>query len=165
MINVNEYASNFEITLIQSRKVCLISLIKKHKSMEATVVFEFTPSPFEPVTGSRVMMTILLLYRSDFGTTPFNKPTGRFASLPVKSIHGVFDTPLNKDNVWIPFGLQIIIKARKVSLTSVDPADSTPTRRMKEGRGVWVRLSFRLGSKLALPLRRPTRSPWRFLAS
>ncbi|KAI9447296.1 hypothetical protein F5148DRAFT_1301437 [Russula earlei] len=53
------------------------------------------------------------------GTTPFNKPTGRLANLPVESIHGVFDTPLNKDNVWIPLGLQIvqIIKARKVSVT------------------------------------------------
>jgi hypothetical protein len=44
----------------------------------------------------------------------------------LKSIHGVFDTSLNKENVWIPLGLQIvqIIKARKpdVSLTSVDPA-------------------------------------------
>ena len=95
---------------------------------EATVVSEFNPSPFERasyyngITGDDDHP--LLLYRSDYGTTPFNKPTGRFASLPVKSIHGVFDTPLNKDNVWIPLGLQIvqIIKARKVSLTSVDPA-------------------------------------------
>jgi len=95
---------------------------------EATVVSEFSPSPFERasyyngITGDDDHP--LLLYRSDYGTTPFNKPTGRFASLPVKSIHGVFDTPLNKDNVWIPLGLQIvqIIKARKVSLTSVDPA-------------------------------------------
>ncbi|KAI9433422.1 hypothetical protein F5148DRAFT_1301893 [Russula earlei] len=46
------------------------------------------------------------------------------ANLPVESTHGVFDTPLNKDNVWIPLGLQVvqIIKARKVSVTSVDPA-------------------------------------------
>lgn len=55
---------------------------------------------------------------------PFKKPTGRFAPLPVKSVHGVFDTPLNKGNVWVSVGLQIvnIIKARKISLTSVNPA-------------------------------------------
>ncbi|KAF9071742.1 hypothetical protein BDP27DRAFT_1382371 [Rhodocollybia butyracea] len=89
---------------------------------------DFIPSFFERtsyyngITGDD--QHPLLLYRSDYGTTPYNKPTGRFASLPVKSIHGVFDTPLNKDNVWIPLGLKIvqIIKARKVSLTSVDPA-------------------------------------------
>ncbi|KDQ12242.1 hypothetical protein BOTBODRAFT_146737 [Botryobasidium botryosum FD-172 SS1] len=93
-----------------------------------TVISELSPSPFERasyyngVTGDDDHP--LLLYRSDYGTTPFNKPTGRFTSLPVKSIHGVFDTPLNRDNVWIPLGLQIvqIIKARKVNLTSVDPA-------------------------------------------
>ena len=31
-----------------------------------------------------------LVYRSDFLTTPFPKPVGRFAHIPVKSVHGVF---------------------------------------------------------------------------
>lgn len=39
-----------------------------------------------------------LVYRSDFLTTPFLKPVGRHARLPVKSLRGVFDTPLNE--VW-----------------------------------------------------------------
>ncbi|KAG2034695.1 hypothetical protein BDR03DRAFT_584751 [Suillus americanus] len=36
-----------------------------------------------------------LVYRSDFLTTPFLNPVGRHAHIPVKSLHGVFDTPLN----------------------------------------------------------------------
>ena len=109
-----------------------------------------TPSPFERasyyygITGDDNHP--VLLYRSDYSTTPFNEPTGRFASLPVKSIHGVFDTSLNKDNVWIPLGLRIvqIIKARKVSLTSIDPARFYTYPAEEGGKGslgpvvVWV---------------------------
>ncbi|KAH9963592.1 hypothetical protein BC827DRAFT_1281393 [Russula dissimulans] len=60
-----------------------------------------------------------LIYRSDFLTTPFPKPVGRHAHIPVKSVHGVFDTPLND-----VFGSQIrdLIKARKIDWSSVDPA-------------------------------------------
>ena len=36
-----------------------------------------------------------LVYRSDFLTMPFPKPVGRHAHIPVKSLRGVFDTPLN----------------------------------------------------------------------
>ncbi|KAF8322350.1 uncharacterized protein EI90DRAFT_2977716 [Cantharellus anzutake] len=63
-----------------------------------------------------------LVYRSDFLTTPFPKPVGRHASLPVKSLRGVFDTPLNR--VWDAVGPQIrdLIKARKINWSSVDPA-------------------------------------------
>ena len=43
-----------------------------------------------------------LVYRSDFLTTPFPKPVGRHASLPIKSLRGVFDTPLN--GVWDAVG-------------------------------------------------------------
>jgi hypothetical protein len=97
-------------------------------SSEATVFSEFGPSPlkrasyYNGITGDDDHP--VLVYRSDFSTTPFTKPTGRFASLPVKSVRGVFDTPLNKGKVWVTVGLQIvnIIKARKISLTSVNPA-------------------------------------------
>ncbi|KAJ6616507.1 hypothetical protein B0H10DRAFT_2391937 [Mycena sp. CBHHK59/15] len=53
-----------------------------------------------------------LVYRSDFLTTPFPKP----------SLRGVFDTPLN--GVWDVVGPQIrdLIKARKINWSSVDPA-------------------------------------------
>src|SRR5258708_1311240 len=95
---------------------------------EANVVSEFSPSPFERasyyngITGDDDHP--VLIYRSDFSTTPFTKPTGRLASLPVNSLRGVFETPLNKGKAWVTVGLQIvrIIKARKISLTSVDPA-------------------------------------------
>jgi hypothetical protein len=63
-----------------------------------------------------------LVYRSDFLTTPFPKPVGRHAHVPVKSLRGVFDTPLN--SVWDTVGPQIcdLIKAREIHWSSVDPA-------------------------------------------
>ncbi|KAF8884628.1 hypothetical protein BD779DRAFT_1536166 [Infundibulicybe gibba] len=63
-----------------------------------------------------------LVYRSDFLTTPFPKPEGRFGYIPVKSAYGVFDTPLN--NVWDAVGPQIkdLIKSRGVNWSSIDPA-------------------------------------------
>ncbi|KAH9988443.1 hypothetical protein BJV74DRAFT_878221 [Russula compacta] len=63
-----------------------------------------------------------LVYRSDFLTTPFLKPVGRFAHIPVKSLRGVFDTPLN--DVWDTVGPEIrgLIKARNINWSSVDPA-------------------------------------------
>ena len=63
-----------------------------------------------------------LVYRSDFLTTPFPKPIGRHAHLPIKSLCGVFDTPLN--GVWDAVGPKIrdLIKARKINWSSIDPA-------------------------------------------
>ena len=63
-----------------------------------------------------------LIYRSDFLTKPFPKPVGRHAHIPVKSLRGVFDTPLN--GVWDSVGPEIrdLIKARGVHWSSVDPA-------------------------------------------
>ncbi|GBE89876.1 hypothetical protein SCP_1702020 [Sparassis crispa] len=46
------------------------------------------------------------MYRSDYLTTPFPKPTGRFAHIPVKSVYGTFDTSLNK--AWDTVGPQIV---------------------------------------------------------
>ncbi|KAI0721322.1 hypothetical protein C8T65DRAFT_705345 [Cerioporus squamosus] len=64
----------------------------------------------------------VLVYRSDFLTTPFPKPVGRYAHLPIKSLRGIFDTPLN--GVWNAVGPQIrdLLKARKIDWSSVDPA-------------------------------------------
>ena len=63
-----------------------------------------------------------LVYRSDYLTTPFPKPSGRFGHLPVKSLRGVFDTPLNK--VWDAVGPKIcdIVDAREILWTSIDTA-------------------------------------------
>ena len=63
-----------------------------------------------------------LVYRSDFLTTPFPKLVGRHAHIPIKSLRGVFDTPLN--GVWDAVGPQIrdLIKARKIDWSSIDPA-------------------------------------------
>ncbi|KAI0031611.1 hypothetical protein K488DRAFT_86631 [Vararia minispora EC-137] len=64
----------------------------------------------------------ILVYRSDHLTTPFPRPVGRFASLAVKTLRGVFDTSLN--DVWETVGPQVrdLIKARKIHQTSIDPA-------------------------------------------
>ena len=53
-----------------------------------------------------------LVYRSNFLTTPFPKPIGRHAHILVKSVHGVFDAPLN--GVWDTVGPKIrdLIKAQ-----------------------------------------------------
>ncbi|KAI1793920.1 hypothetical protein LXA43DRAFT_182220 [Ganoderma leucocontextum] len=77
-------------------------------------------SYYNGITGDRDHPD--LVYRSDFLTTPFPKPVGRHAHIPVKSLRGVFDTPLN--GVWDAVGPQIcdLIKARKIDWSSIDPA-------------------------------------------
>lgn len=66
---------------------------------DATVASEYGPDEYERtsyyngITGDGDHP--VLVYRSDFLTTPFPKPVGRHAHLPVKSLRGVFDTPLN----------------------------------------------------------------------
>ncbi|KAG5651510.1 hypothetical protein H0H81_008375 [Sphagnurus paluster] len=62
-----------------------------------------------------------LLYHSDLHTTPFPKPVGRHGYIPVKSIHGIFETPLHR--VWDTVSPQIldVLKARKIQYSSIDP--------------------------------------------
>ena len=63
-----------------------------------------------------------LVYRSDFCTKHFPKPSGRHFHLPVKSLRGVYNTPLN--GVWKTVGPEIcdLFRAREIKWTSVDPA-------------------------------------------
>jgi hypothetical protein len=69
---------------------------------EAMVVSKYAPDEYERttyyngITGDGDHPE--LIYRSNFQTTPFPKPSGRHAHIPVKSLRGVFGTPLN--NVW-----------------------------------------------------------------
>jgi hypothetical protein len=91
-----------------------------------TVVSQYTPNEYERtsyyngITGDGDHPE--LVYRSDFLTTAFPKPVGRHTNIPVKSLRGVFDTPLN--GVWDTVGPQIrdLIKARKINWSSIDPA-------------------------------------------
>jgi hypothetical protein len=92
---------------------------------DATVVSEHAPDKYERTmyyNGIAAGGHPELVYRSDFFTTPFPKPVGRFGHVPVKSARGVFNTPLN--SVWDTVGRQIIdlIKARKIKWSSVNPA-------------------------------------------
>ena len=61
-----------------------------------------------------------LIYRSDMFTTLFPKPVGQH--IPVKSVHGVFGTPLNR--VWVAVCLEIcgLINARNLPSSSISLA-------------------------------------------
>lgn len=93
---------------------------------EGTVVSEHGPDPYERasyyngITGDGDHPE--LVYRSDALTTPFPKPVGRFSHIPVKSVRGVFGTPLNQ--VWGAVLPQIrdIIEAQKIRWSSIAPA-------------------------------------------
>lgn len=63
-----------------------------------------------------------LLYRSDYFKTLYPTPSGRFFRLPIKSIHGVFNTPLNK--VWenVRYQIRDLLKARNIKRSAIDPA-------------------------------------------
>lgn len=63
-----------------------------------------------------------LVYRSNFSTSPFPEPRGRYHHVPIKSVHGVYQTSLNK--VWGTVGPKIrdLIKQYKVHYSSIDPA-------------------------------------------
>ncbi|KAF8267671.1 hypothetical protein EI94DRAFT_1683645 [Lactarius quietus] len=86
----------------------------------------YTPSEFERtsyyngITGDDDHPE--LVYRSDWLTTPYLKPSGRFANLAVKSLRGVYQTSLN--GVWGTVGPKIcdLIKARGINWSSIDPA-------------------------------------------
>ncbi|EKM60139.1 uncharacterized protein PHACADRAFT_181981 [Phanerochaete carnosa HHB-10118-sp] len=116
---------------------------------DATVVSQYTPDEYERtsyyngITGDGDHPE--LVYRSDFPTTPSPKPVGRHAHLPVKSLRGIFDTPLN--SVWDTVAPEIhdLIKARKINWLFVDPAHffthGLPGEEHKESLGpvvIWV---------------------------
>lgn len=63
-----------------------------------------------------------LLYRSDLLTNPLPKPVGRMKNLPTKTVHGVYNTPLNA--VWDTVGPQIrdLVKERKIRYSAIHPA-------------------------------------------
>jgi hypothetical protein len=92
----------------------------------ATVVAKYSPDEYEKmsyyngITGDSDHPN--LVYRSDFSTTPFPKPIGRHAHIPIKELRGVFGTPLN--SVWDTVGPKILdlIKAREIHWSSIDPA-------------------------------------------
>ena len=60
-----------------------------------------------------------LLYRSDYAHTPFPRPRGRFQSVPTKTAHGVFNTPLNP--VWSTVAPRIrdMLKERKIQYSAI----------------------------------------------
>lgn len=85
---------------------------------DTTVVSEYIPDEYERTTYYNGIAGDSdhpeLVYRSDLFTMPFPKPTGRHAPVPVRSLRGVFDTPLN--GVWHTVGPQIrdLVNASKV---------------------------------------------------
>ncbi|KAI9454099.1 hypothetical protein F5148DRAFT_447079 [Russula earlei] len=63
-----------------------------------------------------------LVYCSDSLTTPFLKPVGRFAHVPIKSLRGVFGTPLNKVRDTVGPQICDIIKVQKIQWLSINLA-------------------------------------------
>ncbi|KAM5534635.1 hypothetical protein V8D89_011647 [Ganoderma adspersum] len=63
-----------------------------------------------------------LLYRSDLLENPFPVPKGRHPHPPTKTVHGVFNTPLNA--VWDTVAPQIrdVLKARKIRYSAITTA-------------------------------------------
>ncbi|KAF8606171.1 hypothetical protein BDV93DRAFT_537141 [Ceratobasidium sp. AG-I] len=118
-------------------------------STDATAVYKYAPGEYERmsyyngITGDDDHP--ILVYRSNYLTEPFPRPSGRHAHLPVKSLRGVFDTPLN--GVWKTVGPAIrdIIKAHRIRYCSIDPArfftDGPPGEEAKGSLGpvvIWV---------------------------
>ena len=90
-------------------------------------VSEYTPDEYERTTyynGIAGDDHPYLVYRSDFSTAVFPKPAGRHAHIPVKSLRGVHDTPLNGKGVWDTVLPKIgdLAIAQKICCSSIDPA-------------------------------------------
>jgi hypothetical protein len=88
---------------------------------------EYTPDEYERTTyynGIAGDDHPYLVYRSDFSTTVFPKPAGRHAHIPVKSLRGVYDTPLNGKRVWDTVLPKIgdLVIAQNIRCSSIDPA-------------------------------------------
>lgn len=81
-----------------------------------------------------------LLYRTGSAKYPWTRPTGRHASLPVKSARGVFGTPLNK--VWGTVGPQICdLVKQKTKFSSISTARFVTERDGEETLGpvtIWI---------------------------
>ena len=111
---------------------------------EATVVSQHSPDAYERtyyynrITGSDDCPE--LLYRSDTLTTSFPKPVGKSGQVPIKSVHGVFDTPLQK--VWDTVGPQIcdIMQVHEVKWASIDVDTHCPPGDEENGSPVviWI---------------------------
>jgi hypothetical protein len=115
---------------------------------DTTVISQHTPSKYERAiyyngsTGDSDHPE--LIYRSDF-LTPFPKPNGRFVHIPVKTLHGVYGTPLR--GVWETVGPKIVetLTTWKINWSSVDPVrfftHPTPGEEEKGSLGpvvIWV---------------------------
>jgi len=63
-----------------------------------------------------------LLYRSDLLDNPFPHPKGRFFATPIKTVHGISNTPLN--DVWDNVAPQIckLLKDRGIRYSAVKGA-------------------------------------------
>ncbi|KZP07741.1 hypothetical protein FIBSPDRAFT_914423 [Athelia psychrophila] len=70
---------------------------------DATIVSQYTPDEYKKTSYYNSITRDgdhpELVYHSDFLTTLFSKPVGRHTHIPVKSLCGVFDTPINWSSV------------------------------------------------------------------
>jgi hypothetical protein len=95
-----------------------------------------------------------LVYCSDSLTMLLPKPVGRFSHIPVKSLRGVFGTPLNKvwdDTVRPQIRDESSRRKRSSGPPLAWPASSHTVSREKRTRGVSVRSLYGLASCPVLP--------------
>ena len=87
----------------------------------ATAVTPYLVSEYERITYNHGISLDPpeLLYRSDFLDNPFPLPKGRHTPTPTKTVHGVFNTQLNK--VWHNVAPKIcnILKGRRIRYSAV----------------------------------------------
>jgi hypothetical protein len=93
---------------------------------DTTAVSQYTPTEYERASYYNGITKggdhPVLVYRSDFDTTPFPKPSGRYAHIPVKSVRGVHGTALNL--IWESVGPKIVdlMLIRKIACSSIGAA-------------------------------------------
>ena len=95
-------------------------------STTVTVVSQYTPTEYERATYYNGITADgdhpVLVYRSDFGTTPFSRPVNRFAHAPVKTVRGIYGTSLVP--IWDSVGFEIVqlITIEKIACSSISTA-------------------------------------------
>ncbi|ETW75809.1 hypothetical protein HETIRDRAFT_430316 [Heterobasidion irregulare TC 32-1] len=94
---------------------------------DATDISQYTPTEYERTTYYNGITEDgdhpVFVYRSDFLTTPFPKPVGTYAHIPVKSLREAYDTSLNP--IWESVGPEIaerLTTTWKIRWSSINPA-------------------------------------------
>lgn len=109
----------------QRRLVSVAHVFTLSVTSKVTAVSPYAPDEYEKhvyyngITNDHPV----LVYRSDYQSTLFPKPSGRHAPVPVRALRGVFDTPLNK--AWPAVGPQMEAETQQLVGDPLVPHVST----------------------------------------